>query len=136
MPLLRFDILEGRSDTELKTLLDAAHRAMLAAFKVPARDRYQIVHEHKPSRLIVEDTGLDIPRTEKMIFLQVTSRPRGREAKENFYRLLVDELEKSCGIAPSDVVVSFIENTDEDWSFGYGRAQFLTGELGAKPEGD
>lgn len=136
MPLLRFDILEGRSDTELKTLLDAAHRAMLAAFKVPTRDRYQIVHEHKPSRLIVEDTGLDIPRTEKMIFLQVTSRPRGREAKENFYRLLVDELEKSCGIAPSDVVVSFIENTDEDWSFGYGRAQFLTGELGAKPEGD
>ena len=136
MPLLRFDILEGRCDTELKTLLDAAHRAMLAAFKVPARDRYQIVHEHKPSRLIVEDTGLDIPRTEKMIFLQVTSRPRGREAKENFYRLLVDELEKSCGIAPSDVVVSFIENTDEDWSFGYGRAQFLTGELGAKPEGD
>ncbi len=136
MPLLRFDILEGRSDTELKTLLDAAHRAMLAAFKVPERDRYQIVHEHKPSRLIVEDTGLDIPRTEKMIFLQVTSRPRGRDAKENFYRLLVDELEKSCGIAPSDVVVSFIENTDEDWSFGYGRAQFLTGELGAKPEGD
>ncbi|MDQ8700800.1 tautomerase family protein [Hyphomicrobium sp. LHD-15] len=136
MPLLRFDILEGRSDAELETLLDAAHRAMLAAFNVPARDRYQIVHEHKPSRLIVEDTGLDIPRTEKMIFLQVTSRPRGREAKENFYRLLVDELEKSCGIASSDVVVSFIENTDEDWSFGYGRAQFLTGELGGKLEGN
>jgi hypothetical protein len=136
MPLLRFDLIEGRSDTELKTLLDAAHRAMLAAFKVPERDRYQIVHEHKPSRLIVEDTGLDIPRTEKVVFLQVTSRPRGRDAKQAFYRLLVTELQQSCGIAPSDVVVSIIENSDEDWSFGNGRAQFLTGELSGKPDGE
>lgn len=35
MPLLRFDLIEGRSDGELQTLLDAAHRAMLAAFKDP-----------------------------------------------------------------------------------------------------
>lgn len=132
MPLLRFDLIEGRTGAELKTLLDAAHRAMLAAFKVPERDRYQIVHEHKPSRLIVEDTGLGIPRTDKVVFLQMTSRPRGREVKETFYRLLVQELQASCGIAPSDVVVSVIENSDEDWSFGHGRAQFLTGELGGE----
>lgn len=132
MPLLRFDLIEGRSKSELKSLLDAAHRAMLAAFKVPERDRYQIVHEHKRSRMIVEDTGLDIPRTDDVVMLQVTTRPRGRAAKELFYRLLVEELERSCCIAPSDVMVSIVENTDEDWSFGYGRAQFLTGELGGK----
>jgi len=129
MPLLRFDLIEGRTNAELEALLDAAHRAMLAAFKVPERDRYQIVNEHKRSRMVIEDTGLDIPRTDKLVVLQVTSRPRGRAAKEAFYRLLTEELERSCGIAPSDVVVSFIENTDEDWSFGHGRAQFLTGEL-------
>jgi len=50
MPLLRFDLIEGRTDEELKTLLDAAHRAMLEAFKVPERDRYQVVHQHKPAR--------------------------------------------------------------------------------------
>lgn len=129
MPLLRFDLIEGRTDAELQALLDAAHRAMLAAFNVPERDRYQIVHEHKPSRMIIEDTGLNIPRTDKVVFLQVTSRPRGRDAKETFYRLLTEELERNCGIAPSDVMVSIIENTDEDWSFGLGRAQFLTGDL-------
>jgi hypothetical protein len=134
MPLLRFDLIEGRSKSELKALLDAAHRAMLAAFKVPERDRYQIVHEHRRSRMIVEDTGLPIPRSADVVVLQVTTRPRGREAKELFYRLLVEELEKSCGIAPSDVMVSMVENTDEDWSFGYGRAQFLTGELGGEPK--
>ncbi len=32
MPLLRIDLLEGRTDAELKTLLDSLHVAMLAAF--------------------------------------------------------------------------------------------------------
>jgi hypothetical protein len=129
MPLLRFDLIEGRTDEEMKTLLDASHRAMLAAFKVPERDRYQIVHEHPASRMIVEDTGLGIPRTNKVVVVSVTSRPRKKKQKEAFYRLLCEELECSCGIAPSDVMVSIVENTDEDWSFGLGRAQFLSGEL-------
>lgn len=129
MPLLRFDLIEGRSDQELQDLLDAAHRAMLAAFKVPEGDRYQIVHEHPASRMIIEDTGLGIARTDKVVFLQVTTRPRPKEAKETFYRLLAEELEKSCNIAPSDLVISMVQNSDEDWSFGHGRAQFLTGEL-------
>ena len=43
MPLLRIDLIEGRTDDELKTLLDALHRAMVEAFQVPVRDRYQIV---------------------------------------------------------------------------------------------
>jgi hypothetical protein len=129
MPLLRFDLVEGRTPAELQALLDAAHCAMLAAFKVPPGDRYQIVNEHPAAHLIVEDTGLGIPRTRNVVFLQVTTRPRGREMKELFYKLLVEELEKSCGIAPSDVVVSMVTNSDEDWSFGLGRAQFLTGEL-------
>lgn len=110
-------------------MLDAAHRAMLAAFKVPERDRYQIVNEYKPSRMIIEDTGLGIPRSDKVVVVQVVSRPRGKEAKQKFYRLLVEELEKSCGISPNDVMVSIVENTDEDWSFGLGRAQFLEGDL-------
>ena len=129
MPLLRFDLIAGRTDGELRNLLDAAHRAILEAFGVPERDRYQIVHEHRASRMIIEDTGLDIPRTEKVVFLQVTSRKREKKQKEDFYRLLCEEVDKSCGISPSDVVVSFVENGDEDWSFGLGRAQFLTGDL-------
>lgn len=129
MPLMKIDLIEGRTDEELKTLLDAVHRAMVIAFKVPERDRYQIVNEHAKSRMIIEDTGLNIPRTDDVVVIQAISRPRSREMKEMFYKLLVEELEKKCGIAPNDVMVSIVTNTDEDWSFGYGRGQFLTGEL-------
>ena len=129
MPLLYFNVVEGHTDAELKSMLDAAHRAMLAAFKVPERDRYQIVNEYKPSRMVIEDTGLGIPRTDKVVVVQVVSRPRGKKAKQKFYKLLVEELQKSCGISPTYVMVSIVENTDEDWSFGLGRAQFLEGDL-------
>jgi phenylpyruvate tautomerase PptA (4-oxalocrotonate tautomerase family) len=129
MPLIRFDLIEGRTDAELKTLLDAAHRAMLAAFKVPERDRYQIVHEHKRSHMIVEDTGLGIERSDRVLVVQVISRARKKKEKVAFYQNLCEELERAGGIAPSDVMVSIVENSDEDWSFGLGRAQFLDGDL-------
>ena len=129
MPLLRIDLIAGRSEEELKKLLDAIHSAMLAAFKAPQRDRYQIVHEHPATKMNVEDTGLGIPRTEGVVMIQVTTRPRTRLEKQTFYELLCQELNRCCEVKPSDVVVSITQNADEDWSFGYGRAQFLTGEL-------
>ncbi|WP_354112653.1 tautomerase family protein [Bradyrhizobium sp. RT3a] len=129
MPLLCFDLVEGRSERQLKTILDVTHEVLVDTFNVPHRDRYQIVREHPPSRMIIEDTGLGIKRTPNMLVLQVTTRPRSRVMKQTFYSSLVERLADQCGISSSDVVVTFVTNTDEDWSFGLGRAQFLTGEL-------
>jgi hypothetical protein len=38
-------------------------------------------------------------------------------------------LDKDCGIAPTDLIISVTANQREDWSFGLGRAQFLEGDL-------
>ena len=129
MPLLSFDLIQGRSEKQIDMILDVTHKVLVRSFNVPDRDRYQIVREHAPSRMIIEDTGLGIVRTPNMLVLQVTTRPRSRAMKQAFYSSLVKKLEAACGIAPSDVVVTFVTNTDEDWSFGLGLAQFLTGEL-------
>jgi phenylpyruvate tautomerase PptA (4-oxalocrotonate tautomerase family) len=129
MPLLKIDVIEGRSAAELNELLDAIHGAVLAAFKVPEHDRCQIVHEHPAAEMRIEDTGLGIPRTGGIVMVQVTTRPRTRLEKQNFYELLCQELLRRCGVKASDIVVAITQNADEDWSFGYGRAQFITGEL-------
>ncbi|MCP1195308.1 tautomerase family protein [Acetobacter senegalensis] len=130
MPLLHFHIVKGsRNAAEIRALLDSAHAAMLESFKVPVRDRYQLVSEHDKTHMIIEDTGLDIPRTDKVVLLQVVSRPRSKEQITEFYRLLAEKLEKDCSLAPADLMVSIVQNSDEHWSFGLGRAQFLTGDL-------
>ncbi|RDZ13831.1 tautomerase family protein [Priestia megaterium] len=129
MPLLRFDIIEGRDEKELKTLLDATHRAMLEAFGVPERDRYQIVHQHPAHEMIIEDTGLGFERSKDLVIISVTSKQRTEEQKQALYRLIVKELGESCGIQPNDIMISIVENGNADWSFGMGEAQFLTGKL-------
>ncbi|TAM52490.1 MAG: tautomerase family protein [Paraburkholderia sp.] len=129
MPLVRFDILEGRSEAQIATLLDAAHRAVVEAFDVPERDRYQVVTEHKSGRFIALDTGLNIARSHNVTLISVVSRPRAGQAKQRFYQALCRELRQACGIEPNDIIVSVTINSDADWSFGHGRAQFLSGEL-------
>ena len=55
MPLLRFDLIEGRSEPEIRKILDTTHEVLLETLKVPERDRYQVVHEHKRSRMRSEE---------------------------------------------------------------------------------
>ena len=129
MPLLTFDLIEGRTEQEVKTLLDAAHRAVLRAFEVPERDRYQIVHENKAQHMVIEDTGLNLTRTRALVVVRVITSPRAEEQKQRFYADLSRELKESCGIEGSDLMVSITTNSKGDWSFGNGVAQYLTGDL-------
>ena len=59
----------------------------------------------------------------------MVSRRRSPEMKQRFYELVAANLAARCGLDSADLVVSITDNSDEDWSFGCGRAQFLTGEL-------
>jgi len=129
MPLIKINTYKGRSTDEIELLLDTVHEAVLLAFRVPQRDRYQLLFEHDPSHFRALDTGLGFERTAKFVMLEVISRPRDRSEKLTFYREVVAQLHAKCSIPPADVMISFVDNTDEDWSFGEGSAQFLTGQL-------
>jgi phenylpyruvate tautomerase PptA (4-oxalocrotonate tautomerase family) len=129
MPLLYVDLIEGRAPAEIRTLLDAIHDAVVEAFAVPPRDRYQVVRTHPRHEIIVWDTGLGIDRSSQLVVLHAVSRRRSPEMKQRFYELVAANLAARSGLDPADLIVSITDNDDEDWSFGYGRAQFLTGEL-------
>lgn len=98
-------------------------------FVAPERDRYQIIHEHRPGRIIAEDTGLGFRRTEDLVIIQVTQQGRTEDQKKALYAGLADRLQERTGLSPSDLIVSVTESTRADWSFGLGRAQFLEGDL-------
>lgn len=129
MPLLQFDIIEGRTDAQVEKMLDTAHKVVLDVFKVPERDRYQIVNEKKAKHMIFEDTGLGFSRTENLIMLRVFTSPRAEEQKILFMKTLAEALEQECGIKGNDLMIAFFANTRDDWSFGFGEAQYYTGTL-------
>ena len=129
MPLVRIDVLEGRSEEELQRLLDTVQEVMQSDFEAPPRDRYQVLTEHPPGRLVLQDSGLGIDRSDKVVLVQVVQQGRSEAQKKALYEGLARRLHEEVGLAPEDLVVSVSENTQADWSFGFGVAQFLEGEL-------
>ncbi|WP_028731499.1 tautomerase family protein [Rhizobium leguminosarum] len=129
MPLIKINLLKGRSPNDHERILNCIHEAVVRAFNVPTADRYQILYEHELTHVRAEDTGLGISRSDRLIIIEVISRARSAEDKQAFYRFVTTALSDACAIDPADVVVSIVENGDADWSFGLGRAQFITGEL-------
>ncbi|MCL8024524.1 tautomerase family protein [Nocardioides bruguierae] len=129
MPFVRIDLVEGRTLEQIHAIADAVQECMEEVFAAPPRDRYQVVTEHKPGRIILEDTGLGLERTDGVVVISVLQQGRSAEQKQALYAALAERLELKAGVRPEDLMVNVSENTRADWSFGMGRAQFLTGEL-------
>jgi phenylpyruvate tautomerase PptA (4-oxalocrotonate tautomerase family) len=129
VPLVRIDIVQGRTDEEVATLADTVQEVMEEVFAAPPRDRYQVISEHRPGRLILQDTGLGFERSDRVVLVQVVQQGRTTAQKQALYAALAARLEDKTGLAPTDLVVSVSENTRADWSFGMGRAQFVEGDL-------
>jgi phenylpyruvate tautomerase PptA (4-oxalocrotonate tautomerase family) len=130
MPLVKIDAYEGRSESEVKTLLDSAHRAVVKAFHINEHDRYQIYDARPKSHFVMQDTGLGIPRTDKALIITVFCKDRPEILKRRLYKEMTAELQRSASIPPSDVMMAIFENGAADWTFGNGEPQFLTGDLG------
>lgn len=131
MPLVYYDVVRGRSRDQIRALLDSTQAAIVEAFEVPDRDRYQLVTEHTPDEMIIQDHGLGIDRSENIVVIQLISRrgKKTRAQKEKLSALLVRNLKRDCGLDPADLVLVITENESEDWSLGHGKAQFCNGEL-------
>jgi hypothetical protein len=106
--------------------MDTVQDCLVEAFKVPPKDRYQIVTEHKPGRMPLWDTGLGFERTEQAMVIQVLTSPRTTVNKNKFYQMLATNLQAKSGLDSKDLRVSVMTNTDVDWSFGFGKTQYLT----------
>ncbi|MGN7190147.1 tautomerase family protein [Curtobacterium sp. MCBA15_004] len=129
MPLVRIDLTTGRTPEQVRAVADAIHAAIVDQYGIPPRDRFQIVTEHPAQQIIAEDAGLGFERTEGVVMVQVfTQRGRSAEAKAALYAAVHERL-VAVGVASEDVFIGYVENGPEDWSFGFGRAQYQTGEL-------
>lgn len=130
MPLVRIDINAGRSREELQRLSRGIHGAILREYRIPERDYFHILTEHAEGQIVAQDAGLGFERTRGVVMIQIfTQAGRSQEAKQRLFVAIADEL-ADVGVAGEDVFVGYVENTAGDWSFGFGRAQYVTGELG------
>lgn len=126
MPLVRIDHSDAR--TNPAEIAGAIHDAIVSVYGIPERDRFQVITSRPAATIVAEDAGLGFERTDPVVIQIFTQRGRSTEQKQRLYAAIADALEP-VGVAPSDVFIGYVENGPEDWSFGFGRAQYLTGEL-------
>lgn len=129
MPLVRIDLIEHRTPEQVKEVADAIHEAIVEILGIPEGDRFQIVTSHKPDEIIALDAGLGFERSDQLVMIHIfTQEGRAPDVKQQLFALLTERLGLT-GVPAEDVFVGITENSPADWSFGFGRAQYLTGEL-------
>ncbi len=125
MPLVRIDLIEGKSDGYREQVGEIVHQAMVDCLNVPKDDRFQVITEHSKKGLQFDPGYLGIRRSDDCIFLQITlNRGRTTEMKQRFYRAVADGLHQQLNMRREDVLISLVEVEKEDWSFGNGEAQY------------
>ena len=129
MPLVRITQQDVRTPEQTRRMADIVQEVMLELFAAPPGDRYQIVETLPVGAIIAEDTGLGLERSDGVVIIHITQQGRGGAQKQAIYAELSARLSAAGLVREDDLIISVVENGHEDWSFGRGRAQFLTGEL-------
>jgi phenylpyruvate tautomerase PptA (4-oxalocrotonate tautomerase family) len=127
MPLVRIDLLEGKTPEYRIQIGQIVYRALLDVLGVPKDDRFQIITEHPKDGLQFDRDYLGVHRSEGCIFLQITlSSGRTVEMKQRFYKAVADGLHESLKLRREDVFINLVEVPKENWSFGNGIAQYVS----------
>jgi 4-oxalocrotonate tautomerase len=127
MPIVRIDLLEGKTPEYRKQLGEIVYRGMIDALGVPKDDRFEIIAEHSKDELQFDRDYLGIHRSDDCIFLQITlNAGRTLETKQRFYKAVADGLHEGLKLRREDVFISLVEVQKENWSFGNGEAQYAS----------
>lgn len=121
MPFVTINILKGKSPAYIKAVADGVNAAVIETMGFPDDDRYQVIHECEPHCLEYQGREGD-----RVMMHLIMRRGRSDEAKKAFYAKAVENLARDPGIDPANVLITIAENTDIDWSFRDGVAQFCS----------
>jgi 4-oxalocrotonate tautomerase len=125
MPLVRIDLLEGRSPEYGAHVGQVIYRALTEVMNAPQGDLFQIINEHPKSGLQFDREFLGIHRSNDCIFVQITlNSGRTVEMKQRFYKAVADGLHDGLKLRKEDVFINLVEVAKENWSFGNGEAQY------------
>ena len=111
MPLVRIEIIEGKSAEYKEQLLEGVHQALCKSLGVEDWDRFQRLYE-LPSEYFQRSES----KSDRFTMIEVTMFPgRSREQKAGMYQAIVDELKSRLNIEATDVFIVIQEPKDENW---------------------
>jgi 4-oxalocrotonate tautomerase len=100
MPWVRISLREGTTPEYRKAIAEGVHQAMVEAMAVPAKDQFQVISEYKAGDLIYDEDYLDVKRSDKIVFVQMTlSTGRKPGQKRALFKWMAESLREVAGAA-------------------------------------
>jgi phenylpyruvate tautomerase PptA (4-oxalocrotonate tautomerase family) len=127
MPLVRIDLIAGKSVEFRKTLGEIVYRAMRETINVPENDKFQVITEHPAEGLNIADNYLGNTYSKDIVIIQITMNAgRTVDMKKAFFKRIADDIHAQLKLRKDDVFINLVECVKENWSFGGGIAQYAT----------
>ena len=124
MPLLHISLRAGKPEAYRQAIFDSLYRAMREALSVPEDDQFMTITEHDAANFRY-GAAFGVVRSDDLVYIQITVfNSRTAEQKKALFRRIAELLGDNPGIRREDVFVVVHEAAKENWSVGYGLAQF------------
>ena len=114
MPLVKVNMLEGKTPEFKKTVFDCIHQGLIDAFEIADWDRFQRIEEYKKDSWEAPEG-----KTENFMIIELTIFPdRKREQKKAAIEKITGLLCEKLGIPATDVFIVMNEPPLENWGMG------------------
>ena len=111
MPLVKINLLKGKSSEYKKTVFDCVHQGLIEALGISDWDRFQRIIEFDRS-----DFETPAEKSDNFMIIELTIFPgRTKEQKKSAIEIITSKLVKALSIAPEDVFIIINEPPLENW---------------------
>ena len=114
MPLVRVEIIKGKSTEYKKILLDCIHEGLLESIGIADWDRFQRIIEIDRA-----DFEAPVEKTDQFMIIEITMfQGRTKEQKKALIETVTRKLGERLGIVPTDIFIVIQEPPNENWGLG------------------
>ncbi len=124
MPIVNISMRAGKPAAYRQAIFDSLYQALREALGVPEGDQFMTITEHEAANFR-HGNAFGVDRSDDLVYIRITVfDSRTVEQKKALFRRTAELLEESPGLRPQDVFVNVYDAPKENWSVGYGLAQF------------
>ncbi|MBE7637393.1 tautomerase family protein [Sneathiella sp. P13V-1] len=125
MPLVNISLIEGKSDSYRRSVMDNIYLAMRETFNVPEDDQFMTVNELSAANFSYNGKYLNVQRSQDLIYIQIFAmNTRNKDQKKALFQKIVERLRLDPGVRSEDILINIVEAQPENWSMGNGLAQY------------
>jgi phenylpyruvate tautomerase PptA (4-oxalocrotonate tautomerase family) len=118
MPLVKIEIMKGKSIEYKKAILNGVHDALVETIKIPDYDRFQRIYE-------LDQNNFEVPesKTSNVTLIEILMfKGRSNEAKKALYKAIIDNLASNPSIVGDDITIVLVEPPLENWGIHGGKS--------------